>query len=69
MCSSTVLAHNFSHGLVKQLIVLNEGDSDVDFQSSEEDNNDDDDEVAAGPSSEDLSAGNESEAEPGQHQA
>ena len=47
--------------------ILDAGDSDVDFQSIEEDNNDDDDEVAAGPSSEDLSAGYESEAEPGQH--
>ena len=54
------------------------GASDVEFQSSEEDNHDDDDdEVAVGgeggvhqemdPSSEILSAGNQSEPESGQH--
>ena len=77
--------HNFSHGLVKLLIFLDDGDSvgdsDVDFQSSEEDNHDDDDddEVAVGgegdvhqemdPSSENLSVANQSEPESGQHYA
>ena len=83
MYSSTVLANNFSHRLVKLLIFLDDRDSvgasDVDFQSSEEENHDDDDEVAVGgegdvhqemdPSSEILSAANQSEPESGQHYA